>query len=202
MPKKKQPVVNRNVKLLLNETIRHLGKVGDVVEVKPGYARNYLLPHNLAVMPTPDNLKRIEGKRKEYERIEADRRARQQALLGTLEGFSVTLERRANERGHLYGGVSANDLAHALREAGVGGQHDVEIEPEDINLHGKIDHVGEFTFDVRFTDELMQELKVVVNPDPESAALMDEYRRDQKRREDDTAAAERREAAAAATAGE
>lgn len=197
MPKKKQ-VVNRNVRLLLNETIRHLGKVGDIVEVKPGYARNYLLPHNLAVMPTPDNLKRIESKRQEYERLEAERRSRQQKLLASLADHEVTLDRRANERGHLYGGVSASDIARALREAGIGREQDVEIEAGDINLHGKIDHVGTFTADIRFSDELMQEIRVTVNPDAESKSLMEEYRRDQKAREQETA---RAEAAAAAAAG-
>lgn len=190
MPKKQKHVANRNVKLLLSETIRHLGKVGDVVEVKPGYARNYLLPHNLAVMPTPDNLKRIEAKRQEYERLENDRRSRQQALLATLEGYEITLERRANERGHLYGGVSASDIAHAMRDAGVGQQQDIQVEAGDINLHGKIDHVGTFIADIRFTDELMQELRVTVNADAESRAAMEEFRREQKSREQETVKAQ------------
>lgn len=196
MPKKPKHVANRNVKLLLSETIRHLGKVGDVVEVKPGYARNYLLPHNLAVMPTPDNLKRIEAKRQEYERLENDRRSRQQALLATLEGYEIVLERRANERGHLYGGVSASDIAHAMRDAGVGQQQDIQVEAGDINLHGKIDHVGTFTADIRFTDELMQELRVTVNADAESQTAMEQFRRDQKSREQETAKAQAAEARA------
>ena len=186
MAKKKQ-VANRNVRLLLNETIRHLGKVGDVVEVKPGYARNYLLPHNLAVMPTPENLKRIESKRQEYERLETQRRQRQQTVLTSLMDYEVVLERRANERGHLYGGISASDIARALREAGVGQAQDVEIEAGDINLHGKIDHVGTFTAEIRFSEQLLQELKVTVNPDAESRATMEGYRREQKSREPEPA---------------
>ncbi len=197
MSKKKKQVANHNVKLLLNETIRHLGKVGDVVEVKPGYARNYLLPHHLAMMPTPDNLKRIEAKRQEYARVEAQQRTQQQALLASLENHEVVLERKVNERGHLYGSVSASDIAHALREAGFGKQQEIEIEAGDINLHGKIDHIGTFTADIRFTDELMQELKVTVNADPDSKAAMDEFRREQKQREQEAA---RAEAAAAAEA--
>ncbi len=198
MAKKKKQVANHNIKLLLNETIRHLGKVGDVVEVKPGYARNYLLPHNLAMMPTPDNLKRIEAKRKEYERLETERRERQQALLASLENYEVTLERRANERGHLYGSVSASDIAHALREAGVGRDQNIEVEAEDINLHGKIDHVGAFTADMRFANDLMQEIRVIVNPDAESRATMEEYRRDQKQREQEAQRVEAADAAAGA----
>jgi large subunit ribosomal protein L9 len=195
MSKKKKQVANHNVKLLLNETIRHLGKVGDVVEVKPGYARNYLLPHHLAMMPTPDNLKRIEAKRQEYARIEAEQRTRQQGLLAALENHEVVLERKMNERGHLYGSVSASDIARSLRDAGFGDRHNIEIEAGDINLHGKIDHAGSFTADIRFTDELMQELKVTVNPDDESKAAMEEYRREQKSREQHAAKAEAAEAA-------
>lgn len=194
MPKKKKQVANRNVKLLLNETIRHLGKVGDVVEVKPGYARNYLVPHNLAMKPTPDNLKRIEAKKQEYARLEAERRERQQKLLASLEGYEVSLERKANERGHLYGGVSASDIAHALREAGVAQQQGEEIEAGDINLHGKIDHVGTATADVRFADDLIQEIRVIVVADAESRTAMEEYRREQKQREQEAAKAEAAEA--------
>ena len=196
MPKKKKQVADRDVSLLLNETVRHLGKVGDVVKVKPGYARNYLVPHNLAILPTKDNLKRIEGKRKEYERLEGERRERQKAVLAKLEGYEITLERRANERGGLYGSVSAADLAYALREADMAGAEGEQITADEINLHGKIDRVDIFTADVRFADDLIQEIKVIVAADPDSREEMEAYRREQQRREDAVQAAEAAEKAA------
>ena len=98
------------VKLLLKESIKHVGKVGDVVEVSPGYARNYLLPKDLAVEPTPNNVKKIEARRKEIERQEAEKRKEQAQLIEKLKDVEVTLERRANEQGHLYGAVSATDM--------------------------------------------------------------------------------------------
>src|SRR3954468_22263922 len=104
-----------NVKLLLKESIKNVGKVGDVVEVSPGYARNYLLPKDLAVEPTPNNVKKIEARKKEIERLEAEKRADQAKLIERLSGVEVTLERRANEQGHLYGAVSATDIANALK---------------------------------------------------------------------------------------
>src|SRR5207249_7268573 len=104
-----------SVKLLLKESIKHVGKVGDVVEVSPGYARNYLLPNDLAVQPTPGNVKKIEERRKEIEKQERERREQQEALLKRLEGVEVMLERRANEQGHLFGSVSASDIARALQ---------------------------------------------------------------------------------------
>src|SRR3989440_3207895 len=107
-----------NVKLLLKESIKHVGKVGDVVEVSAGYARNYLLPQDLAVAPTPNNVKKIEARRKEVERLEGEKRDRQKDVIGKLAGVEVNLERRANEQGHLFGSVSATDIAKALQAQG------------------------------------------------------------------------------------
>src|SRR5690349_24103769 len=95
------------VKLLLKESIKNVGRVGDVVEVSPGYARNYLLPRDLAVEPTPNNEKKIEARRKQIDRLEEEKRAQQKQLIEKLQGVGVTLERRANEQGHLFGSVSA-----------------------------------------------------------------------------------------------
>src|SRR6476660_6857447 len=121
------------VKLLLKESIKNVGKVGDVVEVSPGYARNYLLPKDLAVEPTPNNVKKIEARRKEIERQEAERRKEQAQLIEKLKGVEVTLERRANEQGHLYGAVSATDIAKSLQAQG----H--KVEAEDVLLPGRMD---------------------------------------------------------------
>ncbi len=103
----------QKVKLLLNETIKSVGKVGDVVDVSPGYARNYLLPKGLAVTPTPNNVKHIEARRIEIERIERERRDQQAAMITQLATVEVTLERKANEQGNLFGSVTATDIAKA-----------------------------------------------------------------------------------------
>src|ERR1700704_889855 len=100
-----------NIKLLLQESIKNVGRVGDIVEVSPGYARNYLLPRDLAVQPTPNNVKKVEARRKEIERMERDRREQQEAMINQIAAVEVTLERRANEQGHLFGSVTATDIA-------------------------------------------------------------------------------------------
>src|ERR1700761_5678578 len=151
-----------NVQLLLKETIKNVGKVGDIVEVSPGYARNYLLPQDLAVQPTPGNIKKVEERKKEIEKIERERREQQAALLKTLEGVEVTLERRANEQGNLFGSVSATDIAKALQTQGY------NIEPDDINLPGKLDRIEKYTVKVKFAEDLETDLKVWVAPDAES----------------------------------
>jgi large subunit ribosomal protein L9 len=159
------------VKLLLKESIKHVGKVGDIVDVSPGYARNYLLPKDLAVEPTPNNVKKIEARRKEIERIEAERLAAQAALIKKLGGVEVTLERRANEQGHLYGAVSATDIAKSLQAQGY------EVEPDDVLLPGKLDQINNYTVKVKFADELETDLKVWVAPDADSKAAIDAARK-------------------------
>ena len=195
-PKKKE----RRVKLLLNETVRYLGKVGDVVEGKPGYARNYLVPYGLAIQPTQGNLDKIKEKREAYEKYEAELRTKQQQLLDKLEGQTVTLVRRANERGNLYGSVGASDIAHGLSEQGLAQHEDVEITADEINLYGKIDEIGDFTAEVRFFEGLSKEIAVKVEADEESREQMQDYQREAKAREEAAMEAERAEAAAEAAA--
>jgi large subunit ribosomal protein L9 len=170
-----------NVKLLLKESIKHVGKVGDVVEVSAGYARNYLLPRDLAVEPTPNNVKKIEERRKEIERLEQEKRARQADLIKQLETVEVTLERRANEQGHLFGSVTATDIAKALQAQGY------DVHPDDVNLHGKLDRIEKYNVEVRFADDLATEIKVWVAPDAESKAGIDAAQK--ARQEADRAAA-------------
>jgi large subunit ribosomal protein L9 len=160
-------MTSKKRKVLLNETVRHVGKVGDVVEVSPGYARNYLIPKGLAVEPTPGNLKRVEARRAEVERLERERRATQEAMIGKLQSVEITLVRRANEQGHLFGSVSATDIANELKAMGY------DLEPGDINLKGRLDRIDRFSVEVRFSDDLATEIKVYVAPDEESKAAME-----------------------------
>jgi large subunit ribosomal protein L9 len=156
------------VKLLLKESVKHLGKVGDLVDVSPGYARNYLMPKDLAMEPTPANVKRVEERRKEVERQERERRDQQAVLIGQLAGVEVTLERRANEQGHLFGSVSATDIAKGLQAQGF------NIQPDDVFLPGKLDRINTYQVRISFADDLTTEVKVWVAPDAQSKAAMDE----------------------------
>ena len=159
------------VKLLLKESIKNVGRVGDIVEVSPGYARNYLLPRDLAVQPTPNNVKKVEERRKEIERQERERREQQAAMIARLEGVEVTLERRANEQGHLFGSVTATDIAKALQAQGF------NVEAADVNLPGKLDQINTYTVKIRFAEDLETDLKVYVAPDAESKASIDAARK-------------------------
>lgn len=154
------------VKLLLKESLKHVGKVGDVVEVSAGFARNYLLPKDLAVEPTPGNVKKIEERRKEIERQERERREQQAALIKQLEGVEVTLERKANEQGHLFGSVTATDIAKSLQDQGF------NVNPDDINLPGRLDRIDKYLVRVSFAEDLSAEIKVYVAPDADSKAAI------------------------------
>ena len=159
------------VKLLLKESIKNVGRVGDIVEVSPGYARNYLLPRDLAMQPTANNVKKVEERRKEIEKQERDRREQQERMIQQLAGIEVHLERRANEQGHLYGAVSATDIAKSLQAQGY------EVEPDDVLLPGKLDQINNYTVRVKFAEDLETEIKVWVAPDPESKAAIDAARK-------------------------
>jgi large subunit ribosomal protein L9 len=173
--------MSKQTKLLLKETVKHLGRVGDVVEVSAGYARNYLLPRDLAVLPTAGNMKKIEERKKEIERQEAEKRQAQEKTLEKIKTVEVHLERRANEQGHLFGSVGATDIARQLGAMGF------EVEAGDINLPGKLDRVADYTVQVAFADDLKTDLKVWVHADAESKKAMEEF---SKSKQQETPAAE------------
>jgi len=160
-----------NTKLLLQETIKNVGRVGDIVEVSSGYARNYLIPRGLAVQPTPNNVKKVEARRKEIERVERERREQQERMIEQLKTIEVHLERRANEQGHLFGSVTATDVAKSLQAQGF------NIEAADINLPGRLDRIDTYTVQVKFAEDLATDIKVWVNADPESKALIEAARK-------------------------
>ena len=158
-----------NVKLLLKESIKHVGRVGDVVEVSSGYARNNLLPKDLAVQPTPANVKRVEARRQEIEKQERERRDQQQKMIDQLKAVEVHLERRANEQGHLFGSVTATDIAKQLQAQGF------NVLAEDINLPGRLDRISDYSVQVKFAEDLTTDLKVWVHADAESKAAIEAH---------------------------
>jgi large subunit ribosomal protein L9 len=106
------------MQVLLQENIRKLGKLGDVVSVKTGYARNFLLPRGLAVTATKNNVVAFEARKADLHQQDQDRKAVAQNLAKALDNFRITLIRRAGDSGQLYGGVSTTDLVNALKENG------------------------------------------------------------------------------------
>jgi large subunit ribosomal protein L9 len=146
------------IELLLIHDVEHLGKQGEVVEVKRGYALNYLLPQGLATAATDHHKRMVEKHRAKLEEIARERLAGLRGLLDELVRTSVTIEANANDEGHLYGSVGAADISRSLK------QQDLMVSPEQIILQGPLKEVGLYTVKVRLAAEVEGDLKVWVVP--------------------------------------
>lgn len=143
------------MRIILLERIENLGQMGDVVRVKPGYARNYLLPRNKAVRATEENRKRFETTRAQLEASNLQRRSEAETVAAKLDGLSVVLIRQAGEAGQLYGSVTGRDVADAITAAGF------TVDRQQIRLHQPIKALGLHTVKVGLHPEVL--VSVVVN---------------------------------------
>ncbi len=151
------------MKLLLTRDIRNLGMIGDVVDVKQGFARNYLIPQRLAVEPTRANMKAIEEARVKAAEVRALRAEQMRAAAERLSGTEITIKAAANAEGVLYGSVGPREIAAALRHEG----HTVETA--QVLLHTPIRHLDNVSVPVEFTEDLTVEVKVWVVREAASA---------------------------------
>ena len=144
------------MKLILKTDVKHLGYVGDVVEVKDGYARNCLLPQNLALVPTDSNVKAVAAARAKAAEQRRLREEERKAAAERLAGTEITIRAAANAEGVLYGSVGPREVAAALRQEG----HTVETE--QVELHEPIRHLDNLVVPVRFAEGMTVEVKVWV----------------------------------------
>src|SRR5262245_60840798 len=152
------PRAGNGVQLLLIQSVDHLGKQGDVVSVKRGYALNYLLPQGLATIATDHHKRMVDKHRARLQEIEKARLASLRQLAEAIGKQSVTIEANANEEGHLYGSVNANEIAAALKGAGF------HITTDQVRLEGPIKELGLYTVKIHLHTEIDAELKVWVVP--------------------------------------
>jgi large subunit ribosomal protein L9 len=145
-----------HTKVLLREDVDDLGARGEIVRVRAGYARNYLLPHNLAVEATAGNVKGIEHERAALLRKEAKERATAEAQSQQMGSLVLEFKRKAGEQGALYGSVTSMDVAEALQERGY------EIDRHRIHLREPLKRLGDYTVPVRLHREVTIELPVRV----------------------------------------
>ncbi len=152
------------MKLILREDVDNLGKGGEVVDVKPGYGRNFLLPRGLAVLANPKNLRDIEHQKSVAAAKAAKLKASAQAVAKRLADTPVTLKRKAGEQDKLYGSVTALDVAEALAARGL------QIDRRSIELAEPIKTVGEFDVPVKLHHEVVGKVKVTVEPEEAAPA--------------------------------
>ena len=144
--------------VILREDVRFLGKAGELVRVKPGYARNYLLPQGLAYEATAGNKKRIEAETKARSVRLAVEKEGAEAQAAGINAIDLTIEGKAGEGDRLFGSITAQDLAAALADKGV------EVDRRKIELDHPIKTVGEHTVPIRLHPEVTADLKVKVVP--------------------------------------
>jgi large subunit ribosomal protein L9 len=146
------------VELLLIQPVEHLGKQGDVVEVKVGYALNYLLPQGLATFATDHHKRMVDKHRAQLEAIEKSRVAGLQSLAAELAKQSITIEANANDEGHLYGSVGSSEIVNALKRA------NFHIGPDQVRLQGPLKELGLYTVKLHLGSEVDAEVKIWVVP--------------------------------------
>jgi large subunit ribosomal protein L9 len=150
-----------HTKVLLREDVDDLGARGEIVRVKAGYARNYLLPRNLAVQATTGNVKGIEQERAALLKKEAKERATAEAQSQQIGALVLEFKRKAGEQGALYGSVTSMDIAEALHQRGY------EIDRHRIHLREPLKRVGEYPVPLRLHREVTIDLQVKVVPEGE-----------------------------------
>lgn len=146
------------IELLLVQSVENLGEPGEVIEVRPGYANNYLLPQGLATIATDHHKRMVEKHRARLLEIQKARIASLRAKATAISKQSVTIEANANDEGHLYGSVGPAEIATALK------QHEFSIAPDQIRLEGPLKELGLYTIKVHLGPDVDADLKVWVVP--------------------------------------
>jgi large subunit ribosomal protein L9 len=146
--------VTRN--LLLKADVQALGKIGDLVKVKDGFARNYLIPLGLAIEPTPANIKKVEEEKKIVEAKRAQELAEKKAMANRLNGIEISILSKANETGVLFGSIGPKEISESLKSEGY------NVEPKFVTLAENIKQVGTSEVVLTIAPEVTATIKVTV----------------------------------------
>ncbi len=157
--------MSTRMKVILLQDVEHLGRMGDVKEVAPGYARNYLIRRGLVLPATPQALQRLDVLRRRREQEDARRAAQAQTLAERLASVTVVIPARVGEQGRLFGSVTNQDIAGALKE-----QHGLEIDRRDIELEEPLRTLGTHTVSVHLGGQVRAQVRVEVVEEGQQAA--------------------------------
>jgi large subunit ribosomal protein L9 len=146
------------IELLLVQPVEHLGSQGEIVEVRPGYANNYLLPQGLATVATEHHKRMVEKHRERLAAIETARLADLRAQAARIARQSLTIEARANEEGHLYGSVGPAEIVGALK------RNNITIGQDQVRLLGPLKELGLYTVKIHLGHDVDTEVKTWVVP--------------------------------------
>lgn len=152
-----------HIKVILLQRVAKLGHIGDVVKVKPGFARNYLLPKKIALRANEENMKYFEERKVQIEAANAESRTEAQKIADKVKAFSIVLVRQASEKGQLYGSITARDIAAAIKE------QNVNVAPGQVNLNVPIKMLGVYELSVDLHPEVSVPVKLSVAKSEEEA---------------------------------
>jgi large subunit ribosomal protein L9 len=147
-----------HVQVILKQSVEHLGKAGEVVRVKPGFARNYLLPRGMALVATGTNLKQVEHERRIALATAEKQRKMAEGSAALVQGLVVEIRMQAGEGDKLFGSVTARDIADALHT------HGVDIDRKKLDVPDSIKSLGEYEITAKFGAEVNAKFKVRVLP--------------------------------------
>ena len=152
-------MASKKIELLLNRTIENLGLVGDVVKVKPGFARNYLLTHGFAEAPTQEKIEALKDRRAQAQAELSKLRSEREALMARMEGAAIKLIRSVNDQGVLYGAVTQRDISDQLVVDGF------LVDMRAVRLQNPIRRIGQYSCLIQLDRDLKTELTIDVLPD-------------------------------------
>jgi large subunit ribosomal protein L9 len=156
----------RRQEVLLTHDVLKLGNMGDIVRVSPGYARNYLFPHALAIPASQAAKRQIEVLRSKAAKSEVEREARANVLRKSMQGMTIQIAARVAHENELFGSIGTRDIVSALAKSGI------EIDGKQVHLNDKIKRIGRFQVEIRLHKNVGVEVTLeVVNADPNAPAL-------------------------------
>lgn len=158
-----------STQIILLERVDNLGAMGDVVNVKPGYARNYLLPQGKALRATKDNVAYFESQKAELEKKNAESRKAAEKESGKVDGLKIVIIRQASEGGQLYGSVASRDIAEAISE-----KSGLEIGRSQVNVNQNFKLIGLFPVEVALHPEVKVEVTINIARSEEEAKIQQE----------------------------
>ena len=159
------------MKVILTKYHEKLGDIGDEIEVKAGYANNYLIPNDLAVPATPGKRNQMKLVKQAAIKVEAKNIKEAEALAKEFDGFQVTFVVKTGEEGKLYGSITNKDIAEKIFE-----EKKTEIDRKKIDLEEHIKELGEYDIELKLYKEVKASIKVKVEPDEESRELIEAYK--------------------------
>lgn len=166
------------MKVILTNYHEKLGDVGDTVEVKSGYANNYLIPNGLAVPATKGNINQMKLVKQAAVKVEARNIKEAEELAKKLEDLQVTFIVKTGEEGKLYGSITNKDIAEKISE-----ERKIEIDRKKIDMQEHIKEIGEYEIELKLYKEVKSSVKVVVEPDEESKELIEAHKEEKEKAE-------------------